>query len=505
MPRLPSVLSLVSGVLVVGLFWPLACASDPGVTDGIGGSGGDAAAGSGGIGGTGGVGGTGNTGNSGGSGGGWPTTGFGSPCSVDEDCGTRQCTDIGKSTSNRVCTVPCVEGTACPGGGYCAYTEEDGYTCIPDTGNQCGQCSADADCPNVGDVCLISANNDRYCARDCAFDGRCGTGFECVLQPGVGPGDPDAGDSGTELKPAAACVPEGNESCACDAKREGVARRCSMQSGGLTCEGTETCNAATGNWEGCTASSPQPEICDGADNDCNGTPDDGTDLAMCAHEGDPANTSFVCTLGQCELAPCESGWAAYPASLPKSVGCTCRVEAGDIGGANDTCAGATHVGSVSDGSLNALTISGRLTSDSDVDWYKFDTIDTDETSTNSYHIQIDFTAPVPANNEFMFDVVRGEDCAAPAASHSSLTSYTWCVDGTGTGPGGETIGEQVCSAGGDRHCGPHGRPYYLRVARRPGATGTCDEYRLTITARGSFNCDFTQDCAPQVDETGQSR
>jgi len=298
------------------------------------------------------------------------------------------------------------------------------------------------------------------------------------------------------------CVPDSGASCTCDAKRDGVARRCTAQSGGLVCEGTETCSAATGTWDGCTASSPKPEVCDGADNDCNGIPDDATDAVLCAAEGDPANTDFVCVSGQCELGPCAPGWAAYPPSLPKSVGCTCRVEASEP---NETCETAKDMGSVSDANLNALNISGRLTSDTDVDWYSFQTVDSDEGTTNSYHLKIDFTAPVPANNEFQFDVIRGDTCAKPGANQSGLTSYSWCVDGTGTGPLGETIGEEVCSADGARHCGPHGKRMFVRVSRKAGAAGTCDEYRLTITAKGNFACDFSAACTPQQDETGQSK
>lgn len=467
-------------------------------------------------------GGTGN-GGTGGSGGGWPSTGFGSPCETAADCGTGQCSDIGKSSPNLVCTGPCIDGQACPDGGYCAFNAEKGYICIPDTGNQCAQCATDADCPNVGDRCLISPNVDRFCGRDCSYDGTCGAGFSCTdpasygAVPGGSGGAGGAGGAGSGsdagvadaapdappvANPDMVCVPDSGASCTCDAKRDGVARRCTAQSGGLVCEGTETCSAATGTWDGCTASSPKPEVCDGADNDCNGIPDDATDAVLCAAEGDPANTDFVCVSGQCELGPCAPGWAAYPPSLPKSVGCTCRVEASEP---NETCETAKDMGSVSDANLNALNISGRLTSDTDVDWYSFQTVDSDEGTTNSYHLKIDFTAPVPANNEFQFDVIRGDTCAKPGANQSGLTSYSWCVDGTGTGPLGETIGEEVCSADGARHCGPHGKRMFVRVSRKAGAAGTCDEYRLTITAKGNFACDFSAACTPQQDETGQSK
>ncbi|MCA9634238.1 MAG: hypothetical protein KC766_41620 [Myxococcales bacterium] len=519
---------LLVGALI-GLVYPVACATDPGIEtpSGSGATGGtmDASADS--AGGSGGNGGNGGDGGNGGSG--WPSTGFGSPCDTDADCGTGQCSDIGKSKPNKVCTGPCIDGQACPDGGYCAFSETKGYICIPDNGNQCLPCTDDSECPNIGDRCLISPNVDRFCGRDCSYDGACGTGYSCTdpeaygAAPGGGAGgagaggagaggagaggagtagsDAGASDAGPSPNAAMVCVPSGNESCACDTKRDGVARRCTAQSGGLVCEGTETCNGASGAWEGCTASSPQPEVCDGADNDCNGTPDDATDAELCAGAGDPAHTEFVCNSGQCDLGPCDPGWTAYPPSLPKSAGCTCAVEATEP---NDTCGAATVVmTAVSDGSLSAVTIEGRLTSDTDVDWYTFDTVDTDEGTTNSYHIQVDFSAPSP-NNEFQFDIVRGDSCGTPAANHTGLTSYTWCVDGTGTGPLGETIGEETCGPQDARHCGPHGKKYFLKVSRKTGASPTCDKYTLVVTAKGSFNCDFAQKCSPQQDETGKS-
>jgi MYXO-CTERM domain-containing protein len=50
---------------------------------------------------------------------------------------------------------------------------------------------------------------------------------------------------------------------------EGLVRACASACGG----GTERCQA--GQWIGCDAPQPQPEICDGKDNDCNGAADEG--------------------------------------------------------------------------------------------------------------------------------------------------------------------------------------------------------------------------------------
>jgi hypothetical protein len=465
----------------------VACATDPGLDTPKGGkkdASGDGSGGGGGI----------------PSGDAWPQGGFGSPCTVQTDCIEGKCVDTGQGKPKLTCVLPCkTTGNACPNGAYCTFHPDEGYICVPDVGNQCSKCISDADCPSTGDKCVPSPKIDRFCARDCSYDSQCPAGNVCVAvgdyPPDAGASAPDGGsvgDAGSPTKPLKMCVPSGNESCPCNAKRDGVKRVCTSTSGSVVCEGTETCNGSTSKWEDCSASTPKPEICDGADNDCNGTKDDGTPAALCGTA--PPHATWTCNVGVCEVEACEDGWSQFPPGNP-SAGCTCQTDTGEP---NDTCATPKASGSVSDANTTALTLSGHLSSSSDVDWFQFDTVDSDEGTTNSYHIKIVFSAPA-TNNEFIFDVVRGAVCGTPDAKHSDLTSYDWCVDGTGT-VGGNTVGESSCGPTAPIHCGPHGKPYFIRVKRKPGATPTCDEYKLTVTAKGGGSCDFTQACDTQIDE-----
>jgi hypothetical protein len=429
----------------------------------------------------------------------WPQGGFGSPCGSPSDCIEGKCVDTGQGKPNLICVIPCkTTGNACPNGAYCTFHPDEGYICVPDSGNQCAKCVSDSDCPAEGDHCVVSANFDRFCARDCSYDNQCPAGNVCVPVSDYADGglsNPDGGplgDAGTPTKPQKMCVPSGDEGCPCDSKRDGVKRLCTQKSGSVTCEGTETCNGATKQWEGCTASSPKPEECDGADNDCNGTKDDGTPADLCG--ANPPHATWMCNVGVCEIEACEPGWSAFPPG-PPSQGCSCQVDTTEP---NDDCSTPTASGSVTDANTSALTLSGRLSSSSDVDWFQFDTVDSDEGTTNSYHIKIVFSAPA-ANNEFVFDVIRGPTCGVPDSKHSDLTSYDWCVDGTGT-VGGNTVGEQSCGATAPIHCGPHGKPYFIRVKRKAGATPSCGEYTLTVTAKGGGTCDFTKACDTQIDE-----
>ena len=101
------------------------------------------------------------------------------------------------------------------------------------------------------------------------------------------------------------------------------------------------------------------------------------------------------------------------------------------------------------------------------------------------------TAP---NDEFLIDVIRGNPCTdSPVGGSVAITSYDWCVDGAFAGPNGME-GEAPCAPQGGVHGADHSTTYYVRVYRKPGASGTCTPYTVTITATGGDPCDFSMKC-----------
>jgi len=459
---------------------------------------------------TGGAGGAGAAGGAGGAGAGAsiPPGQIGGACEDDESCEVGSCTQVG---TGKYCTVACPPD--CPENTYCAIINGDPM-CVPDLGSQCMPCTTALQCLNPSDQCLTAPAGDKFCARDCSTDGQCPNGFTCQEaakyppKQGGGSGDePDAGapdgggddagaDAGGPPKPPPGmpykfCVPNGLFSCPCSEKRDGVIRTCEFTNQYGTCGGTETCNGEASKWDACTAQIPAAESCNNVDDDCDGTKDEGEPNELCKSEGEPPpHASWACSsAGVCGLGACEPGWANYPPGGLKE-GCTCPVEAGEP---NDACASATAAGSVSDTAGSVLTITGTLGGAQDVDVWSFDTVDTAEPNTNSYHISIDFVAPTP-NDEFRFDVIRGPDCTdTPSGGATGLTSYDWCVDGKSADG---LAGEAICANDGTQlvHCNDNSAKYYLRVSRKLGATGTCTQYSIAVTAKGGDPCDFTKQC-----------
>ena len=446
------------------------------------------------------------TGGSAGSGTGGIAGGIGQPCGTEQDCPEGdKCIDI---AGQKVCTQACPP--ACPDGSYCTLIQGDPY-CVPDVDQQCGQCQEAAQCKGLTDECLTAPLGDKFCARDCTVMDDCPTSFTCMeladyqaLATGTGGsggvaaggtggeggssstgglGLPDAGSKPPAGLPHRFCVPLASNSCPCNDKRDGVARACSVKNDFGTCDGNESCDGKGGAWIGCTAKTPAAETCNGADDDCNGAIDETDPNAMCG--GAPPHGSYACG-GTCTLGACDPGWTQYPAGKP-SDGCTCPVDASEP---NDTCASPGDAGSVSDAG-GAVEINGTLSSDTDVDVWMIQTVDTPEAQTNSYHVSIDVVQDA-GSAPFLIDVTRGDPCNdAPSGGAVGIVSYDWCVDGKSADG---MIGESPCSDQGPIHCNDNSTKYYIRVYRKPGAPLVCSPYKIAVSAKGGDACDFSNQC-----------
>ncbi|PIE16239.1 MAG: hypothetical protein CSA66_07610 [Proteobacteria bacterium] len=179
---------------------------------------------------------------------------------------------------------PRCEVASCDAG----YYQAGPLTCLAATGGLCSSCAGDEDCPTPGDRCLSVGGRD-VCGYDCSADnlhgtpeGECPAGFSCT---DVGAGDLQ-------------CVPT-SDSCDCLPGDEGGTRTCSTTNAEGTCYGVETCDPTAG-WSACSAPTPAAETCNGQDDNCNGQADEGVthDPTTCDNTVSGVGTctgTYVCT------------------------------------------------------------------------------------------------------------------------------------------------------------------------------------------------------------------
>ncbi|MBM4319351.1 MAG: hypothetical protein FJ125_05155, partial [Deltaproteobacteria bacterium] len=172
---------------------------------------------------------------------------------------------------------------------------ETSRICLPRAGGfDCSPCLADEHCSTLADGRCegLAEGEGRFCTRSCSLDEDCPAGFGCNAQQ--------------------RCHPSSG-SCTCLPERAGVSRLCRWENEQGTCLGRELCDPLLG-WSDCSAHLPAAEECNGIDDDCDFLVDEELlppDGPLCTVAGQWG----VCT-GPWSCAG-EAGWqcgAAIPAA-----------------------------------------------------------------------------------------------------------------------------------------------------------------------------------------------
>ena len=186
--------------------------------------------------------------------------GFGELCTDNNECFSGYCLpDLQGSFCTRPCDPDCPTGWACrrlpdPQGGL-----DPVDLCAVDRERLCQPCLDDSSCnPSGGDRCLTIAG-EKACGRDCTFE-TCPFGYRC---------DTVAEDGKTSQQ----CVPE-SATCACTDSSAGMTRGCQKQNTEGICTGQQSCEPPQG-WSDCSAAEPVSETCNGIDDNCDGAIDEG--------------------------------------------------------------------------------------------------------------------------------------------------------------------------------------------------------------------------------------
>ncbi len=225
--------------------------------------------------------------------------GPGCACKENADCDTAQCID---TPNGQQCAQSCVE--TCPEGFKCAAVSTGGgdatNICVPRFGKLCDPCASSKDCKSLGLVetaCVDQGKLGSFCAVGCKATDQCPAGFGCkdVLTA-----------EGTMSKQCVKSPAKGSDeafgTCECSkrATDQQLVTSCYNEvkdaAGKLVgkCMGTKAC--LTAGLGECTGLASSTEVCDGKDNDCDGS----TDEATC-------NDANPCTTDSCDPAKAASG------------------------------------------------------------------------------------------------------------------------------------------------------------------------------------------------------
>ncbi len=210
---------------------------------------------------------------------------IGAPCEADDECDSGFCITTG---DGRVCTQLC--SGECPDGWTCRLLSLPGTDvielCVPEQQVLCRPCREDLDCDGLDRLCIGQLDGD-FCGTPCGEG--CPEGFVCE-------------DIARDGEVIAQCVPSLGICGDClDADGDGHGRGPGCL--GMDCDDLDP-----------SAFSNASEVCDGVDNDCDGTPDDGFDLqtdvdhcGRCDHRCEADGASVACVDGGCEIASCDDG------------------------------------------------------------------------------------------------------------------------------------------------------------------------------------------------------
>ena len=182
-------------------------------------------------------------------------------CETNEDCPTGVCVP---TMNGKQCSIPCLED--CPAGWTCRPLpagRDNTWVCVPDHITTCRPCAAHVDCQEAGfqpgGFCReFGVLEGSFCVTPCGDAIGCLDGFDCTTLDGGG----------------TYCLPS-DGTCECDpvAIDRQLATPCLVENDLGACPGERVC--AVDGLTDCDAPTPAEEVCDGADQDCDGATDEG--------------------------------------------------------------------------------------------------------------------------------------------------------------------------------------------------------------------------------------
>ncbi len=195
----------------------------------------------------------------------------GYPCQSGDDCLTGFCIDTG---DGRLCTSTCVD--ECPFGWACQLhtpsRPDQVYLCVPTDVDLCRPCAKNTDCwadgIDAGQACVVYGSVGAFCGAGCQVDGDCPDGYVC-----------GSGQDVTGADVQQCLLLAGDCKCTQRFVDAQATTNCFQSNASGTCAGTRACSAS--GLSPCDAKVPSDEVCNGTDDDCDLTVDEGQSGGDC--------------------------------------------------------------------------------------------------------------------------------------------------------------------------------------------------------------------------------
>ncbi|MCB9727810.1 MAG: hypothetical protein H6746_04890 [Deltaproteobacteria bacterium] len=202
-----------------------------------------------------------------------PGGAFQTPCLKGTDCASGFCVPSAEgSVCSRTCVADCPDGWSCRS---IANPQGDPtFICVDVTASLCHPCGEDADC-NQGlgapdNRCVSFGDAGSFCGLACDGGGGCPSGTTCREVEGG----------------ASQCLPPEGTECTCNPVAKALALRtsCAVSNELGSCGGMRSCGPE--GLSACGAKEPIAELCNAADDDCDGQVDEGLSGESCENSNE---------------------------------------------------------------------------------------------------------------------------------------------------------------------------------------------------------------------------
>lgn len=370
---------------------------------------------------------------------------FQEPCIKGTECASGFCVPSAEgSVCSRTCVADCPDGWSCRS---IANPQGDPtFICVDVTASLCHPCGEDADC-NTGlgtpdNRCVSFGDAGSFCGLACELGGACPGGTTCQ--------EVEGGKS--------QCLPPDGAECTCNSVAKALALRtdCAVSNELGSCHGTRSCGPS--GLSACGAPTPIAELCNGADDNCDGQVDEGLSGDVCE------NTN---AFGTC---------AGFSGCVDGEVVCLGQIPAAEIcNQQDDNCDGQIDEG----------------LPDTDGDGVP-DCVDDDDDG-DTYPDDVDCAPLDPAINPGAVETCNGsdDDCDGQVDEEGAVGCSPFFRDVDGDGFGDDGVPARCL-------CGADAGSFFTAVRQ-----GDCDDLTASTHEGAAEQCNGVDDnCDGQTDEEG---